>query len=231
MKTVVLAGGLGTRLAEETSVRPKPMIEIGGRPILWHIMKIYDHFGLRDFLIAGGYKIEVIKEYLHHFSFYNNDWSLHLPISIARCGNIYGAGDLQWSRIVPGTIRSLLRGERPIIRSDGQFVRDYVYVDDAAEACLELAAAADRDGVRGEAFNFGPAEPLTVLRVVDEIRRLVAREDLEPVVLNEASGEIFYLDSTKARERLGWSPRHGLEEGLRRTIAWYRDLLGESTPS
>jgi len=152
-----------------------------------------------------------------------------LPVTVARCGNIYGAGDLNWSRIVPGTIRSLWRGERPILRSDGTFTRDYIYVLDVVEAYLELALRAGEDGVRGEGFNYSPGTPVSVLEITAMLQSLMGREDLEPVILNQARAEIRdqYLDSTKAAERLGWSSRYTLEEGLRETITWYEGLFEE----
>jgi len=150
-----------------------------------------------------------------------------LPVVVARCGNIYGGGDLNWSRIVPGTIRSLMRGEAPIIRSDGRFTRDYVYVKDAAAAYLTMAEGLDRAEVRGQAYNFGPEKPLTVLEIVDALRRLMHREDIQPVILNVAKAEIRdqYLCSDKAKRELGWAPQYGLEDGLRETIAWYTEFL------
>lgn len=150
-----------------------------------------------------------------------------LPVTVARCGNIYGGGDLNWSRIVPGTIRSLARGERPIIRSDGTFTRDYIYVEDVVDAYLNLALRAPEEGVRGEAFNFSLGSPVSVLEITEMIQRLMDRTDLDPMILDQASGEIHdqYLDSTKAAERLGWSSRYSLEEGLRDTIEWYTRFL------
>ncbi len=150
-----------------------------------------------------------------------------LPAVIARCGNIYGGGDLNWSRIIPGTIRSLLHGERPVLRSDGTYTRDYVYVEDAVEAYMLMAAKLDQPGVAGEAFNFGPAEPLRAGEIVDHLRRLMGREDLEPVVLDKARAEIHdqYLSSAKAERMLGWKALYSLEDGLRRCIEWYRDYF------
>jgi CDP-glucose 4,6-dehydratase len=144
---------------------------------------------------------------------------------VTRCGNLYGGGDLNWNRIVPGTIRSALRGERPIIRSDGSFIRDYFYVEDGADAYLTLAEQlAAKHELAGEAFNFGNDAKLNVLELVQMILRLAGREDLAPDVRNEANNEIphQYLDTTKARRVLAWQPQFGLEEGLRRTIEWYR---------
>jgi CDP-glucose 4,6-dehydratase len=151
-----------------------------------------------------------------------------VPVVIARCGNIYGGGDLNWSRIVPGTIRSLLLGERPVIRSDGRFIRDYLYVEDVVDAYCALAEVADDDSMPGEAFNFSPETQVPVIEIVRRIQQLMGRLDLEPVVLNQARAEIRdqYLDSAKARRRLGWRPRFSLDEGLRETVRWYEAFLG-----
>ena len=153
--------------------------------------------------------------------------SYELPLAIARCGNIYGGGDLNWDRIVPGTIRSLLGGELPVLRSDGRPRRDYLYVHDAVSAYLRLAEALLSGDAAGEAFNFGHNEPVSVLEIVDELRAILGRQDLDPVILSGASGEIpdQYLDASKAAARLDWRPMFGLQEGLTETVAWYRDLL------
>ncbi|MFQ5690920.1 MAG: GDP-mannose 4,6-dehydratase [Gemmatimonadota bacterium] len=150
------------------------------------------------------------------------------PLAVTRCGNLFGGGDLNFNRLIPGTIRSALRDERPVIRSDGTFVRDYFYVGDAAAAYLELAERLPNEDFVGEAFNFGTETPLSVLEVVDLVLRLSGRESLRPRVLDEAEAEIQqqYLDCAKARRLLGWRPRLGLEEGLRETISWYEDWLG-----
>ncbi len=153
--------------------------------------------------------------------------SYGLPVAISRCGNMYGGGDLEWERIVPGTVRSLLRSERPVIRSDGQFVRDYLYVEDAADGVALLAqAVAERPELRGEAFNFAAGTPLSVLELVDGIRGLMG-VNLEPEILDRAVNELRdqRVDAGKARGELGWIPRHSLEEGLRSAIDWYRDYL------
>lgn len=150
-----------------------------------------------------------------------------LPVCVTRCGNIYGGSDLHWNRIVPGTIRSVLHGERPLIRSDGTLTRDYLYVKDIVAAYILLAERMDDPAIHGEAFNFGMNDPKTVLEIVDTICCVAGRQDLQPIVLNEATHEIQhqYLDSTKANRLLGWKPGWSLEEGLRETLAWYRDFL------
>jgi len=150
-----------------------------------------------------------------------------LPVAILRCGNIYGGGDLNWSRIVPGTIRSFLRGERPVIRSDGRFVRDYLYVKDVAEAYLAVADRMGDKKVAGEAFNFSPQKALTVLEIVTAIARIMGTERLKPVIQNSAKGEIHdqYLSAAKARRVLGWRPAYPLRDGLAETIDWYRAFL------
>jgi len=152
-----------------------------------------------------------------------------LPVVITRCGNFYGGGDLNWNRIVPGTIRSVLRGQRPIIRSDGTMVRDYFYVEDGAEAYLLLAErlAADHR-LRGEAFNFSNESPIAVKDMVARILTVMDSR-LEADVRNEAQNEIRaqFLDATKARRVLGWAPRFSLDDGLRRTVTWYRNALAD----
>jgi CDP-glucose 4,6-dehydratase len=151
-----------------------------------------------------------------------------LPVVITRCGNFYGGGDLNWNRIVPGTIRSVLRGQRPVIRSDGDYVRDYFYVEDGAAAYMTLAEhLAARPELRGEAFNFSNELQVTVSDLVGRILDSMS-SGLKPEVRNEASHEIRrqYLGADKARRVLGWSPRFSLDEGLGRTVAWYREFLG-----
>ena len=151
-----------------------------------------------------------------------------LPVAITRCGNFYGGGDLNWNRIVPGTIRSVLRDQRPVIRSDGKFVRDYFYAEDGAIANILLAERlADNPDFRGEAFNFSNETQVTVLELVERILASM-NSKLEPEVLNEATNEIRhqYLSAVKARSLLKWQPLFTLEEGLSRTIDWYRDFFG-----
>jgi CDP-glucose 4,6-dehydratase len=144
-------------------------------------------------------------------------------VAVTRCGNFYGGGDLNWNRIVPGTIRSVLRNERPIIRSDGQYTRDYLYVEDGARAYVLLAEQlAARPELAGEVFNFSYERRLTVSELVDRLLKVMG-STLQPDVRNEASNEIRdqYLDSTKAKTMLGWSPAYEFDATLRETVAWY----------
>ena len=154
--------------------------------------------------------------------------SYGLPVSITRCGNFFGGGDLNWNRLVPGTIRSVLRGERPVIRSDGQYTRDYLYVEDGARAYLMLAEQmAATPALCGEVFNFSYEHRMTVLELVAKLLDVMGSR-VEPDVRNEASNEIRnqYLDATKARTRLGWTPAFTLDAGLRETVAWYTRYFG-----
>jgi CDP-glucose 4,6-dehydratase len=151
-----------------------------------------------------------------------------LPVAITRCGNFYGGGDLNWNRIVPGTIRSVLRNERPVIRSDGNYVRDYFYVEDGAAAYMLLAERlAERPDLRGHAFNFSNEIQVTVLELVDRILRLMHSE-LTSDIRYESTNEIRHqwLSAAKARDVLNWRPLFDLAEGLQRTLSWYTEFLG-----
>lgn len=150
-----------------------------------------------------------------------------MPIAIARCGNIYGGGDLNWSRIVPGTIRTLLNKESPLIRSNGLFTRDYIYVRDVVHAYMTLAKELSRSEVMGEGFNFGPNQPYTVLDIVGAIQKLMNCQNISPTVLNQAKAEITdqTLCSKKAEKLLNWKPLYTLEAGLAETIQWYKNFL------
>lgn len=150
-----------------------------------------------------------------------------LSVAIARCGNVYGGGDLNWSRLVPGTIRSFIREERPILRSDGTYVRDYIYVQDIARAYMRLGECLDDEQVHGEAFNFSTEKPMTVLELVRVIQQLMGCAHIEPDIRNCAEGEIQHqhLSAQKAKKVLGWEPAYDLGTGLSETIAWYREFL------
>lgn len=152
-----------------------------------------------------------------------------LPVTITRFGNLFGPGDSNFNRLIPGTIRSVIRGENPVIRSDGQSTRDYVYVEDAARAYLLVAEsmANDPSSVLGNAFNFSYESPLSTLEVVDKILAHMERRDLKPRIENSAINEIphQYLTASKARKKLGWRPIFGFDEGLDKTIPWYVDAL------
>ncbi len=155
--------------------------------------------------------------------------SYDLPVTITRCGNFYGGGDLNWNRIVPGTVRSVLRGQAPIIRSDGSFIRDYFYVEDGAAAYMLLAEAmAKNPDLKGEAFNFSNEIQVTVLELTHKILELMG-SDLKPDVRNEASNEIKhqYLSAAKARRMLDWEPLFTLDGALQQTIDWYTKFLTE----
>jgi len=146
---------------------------------------------------------------------------------VTRCGNFYGGGDLNWNRIIPGTIQAVLRGQRPVIRSDGLSVRDYFYVEDGAAAYMTLVEHLARDrALAGEAFNFSNEIQVPVLELVQRILRLMG-SDLKPEVRNEATNEIRhqYLSAAKARTRLNWAPLFDLDTGLARTIGWYKEFF------
>ena len=155
--------------------------------------------------------------------------SYDLPVTITRCGNFYGGGDLNWNRIVPGTVRSVLRGQAPVIRSDGSFIRDYFYVEDGAAAYMLLAEAmAKNPELKGEAFNFSNEIQVTVLELTHKILEIMG-SDLKPDVRNEASNEIKhqYLSAAKARRMLDWEPLYTLDGALKQTIDWYTQFLTE----
>jgi CDP-glucose 4,6-dehydratase len=150
----------------------------------------------------------------------------NLPVCVARCGNLYGPGDLNFNRIIPGTIKSVLEGQPPVIRSDGTYVRDYLYVKDAAGAYLALSRNMGRREVAGEAFNFSTANKLPVSEVVSAVLKAMG-SDLQPKILNEAKGEIKnqYLSSEKAKSLLGWEAKYSMDDGLAETIPWYENYI------
>lgn len=150
-----------------------------------------------------------------------------LAVAVTRCSNLFGGGDLNWNRLIPGTIRSVLSGERPVIRSDGSFRRDYLYVADAVRGYLMLAEKLTEPEVRGQPFNLGSGCPVSAMEVVRTIVELSGRADLEPVILNEVKHEILdeYLSPERAKEAFGWRPQYTLAGGLEEAMAWYRAYL------
>jgi CDP-glucose 4,6-dehydratase len=150
-----------------------------------------------------------------------------LPVSITRCGNFFGPGDLNFSRIIPGTIRDVLQGRAPVIRSDGTFIRDYIFAEDGARAYLSLAEAMVDGKFSGEAFNFSYGLRLSVTQVVEAVLKVMGKSNLKPEIRNEASHEIPVqcLDSTKAKTLLKWKPHYGFDDGLRQTVQWYTERL------
>lgn len=154
--------------------------------------------------------------------------SYQLPVCVTRCGNFYGGGDLNLNRVVPGTIVSILRGERPVVRSNGKFIRDYIYVEDGVDAYLHVAQAMTNPKIHGEAFNFSYEKPMTVLQMVSGISKQM-KSNLQPKILNQATNEILaqHLSSRKARRVLGWRPLFNLEKGLTKTIEWYEANYGK----
>lgn len=155
------------------------------------------------------------RSYFHSFG---------LPVVVARCANLFGGGDLNFNRLIPGGIRSILDGERPVIRSDGNFIRDYLHVEDGAEALLRSAERLEAGRLGGEAFNFGLGVQKSALAVTRTLLKIMGRSDLKPKILNQASNEIRrqYLSSRKAARVLGWKPRRGFVAGLNETVAWYK---------
>ena len=154
--------------------------------------------------------------------------SYNLPVAITRCGNFYGGGDLNWNRIIPGTIRSILRGQNPVIRSDGKYIRDYFYVEDGAAVYIHLAEhLAKNPNIKGEAFNFSNEIQMTVSQIVEKILSLMG-SNLQADIRSEASNEILhqYLSAEKARTQLDWKPLFNLEQGLKQTVDWYKNFIG-----
>ena len=178
-----------------------------------------------EFSLLGSHPYDVSKSCadllaLAYFKTYS------LPVAITRFGNLFGGGDLNFNRIVPGTMRSVIFDESPIIRSDGRYTRDYVFVSDAVEGYLKLAENLDRREVKGEAFNFSNETPIDVLDLVKTIISLSGKK-LEPKIIGTAKNEIRdqFLSSEKAKEILEWKPSHSLDEGLSKTFKWYSDFF------
>jgi CDP-glucose 4,6-dehydratase len=149
-----------------------------------------------------------------------------VKVCVTRCGNFYGGGDQNFNRIVPGTIKSLLENKRPLIRSDGTYIRDYFYIKDGVESYITLAEAMDNKKIVGEAFNFSTETPLNVLDLVNKIIKIYG-SDTTPLILNTASHEITsqYLSAKKSHDLLSWKPHYSLDEGLKETIQWYKHFF------
>jgi CDP-glucose 4,6-dehydratase len=162
----------------------------------------------------------IAQSYYHTFK---------LPVGITRCGNFYGGGDLNWNRIIPGTIRSVIKNENPIIRSDGTPVRDYIYIEDVVEAYITVGENLVRDEIKGQAFNFGMNNPISVLDITRKIIDIAGAAHLTPRIMSERKiqGEIDkqYLSSEKAEKMLGWKPRFTLEQGLEKALSWYKEFF------
>jgi CDP-glucose 4,6-dehydratase len=176
--------------------------------------------------LQGNHPYDVSKSCtdLVAYTYYN---TYKVPVCITRCGNFFGGGDTNYNRIIPGTIRSLIFNENPVIRSDGSYIRDYIYIKDAVSAYLMLAEKMEDESVFGEAFNFSNEIQITVLELTKKILSLTGREDLTPIIKNEAHGEIRhqYLSAEKARKILGWRPSYSLDQGLQETIEWYKNFF------
>lgn len=182
-----------------------------------------------EFPLLGSHPYDVSKSCadLISLAYYK---TYQLPVCVTRCGNFYGGGDLNFNRIVPGTIRSVINNTPSIIRSDGTYIRDYFYILDAVEAYLFLAEKMDSLNIHGEAFNFSNEIQVTVLELTEKILELMGRKDLRPKILNQAKGEIKhqYLSAEKARAILGWSAKYTLEQGLKETIQWYGEFFSKT---
>lgn len=156
-----------------------------------------------------------------------------LQVVIARCGNLFGGGDFNWNRIIPGTVRAALRGVNPVIRTDGTLIRDYFFVKDAVAAYVELAQQAHRVELKGRAYNFSENRPMTVLEICRKTLEAAGRSDLEITVEGKSTSEIReqWLDSSRARKELNWKFVYGLEKGLKQTVDWYKTFFNRQSSS
>jgi len=181
-----------------------------------------------DAALRGNHPYDVSKSCTDLIALmYHNTYKL--PVCVTRCGNLYGPGDLNFSRIIPDTIVKAVKGQPVEIRSDGLFIRDYFFVKDAAMAYITLAENMDRPEIVGQAFNFSTGNCLNVLQVVDKILEAVGRPELKPIVLNQAKAEIHdqTLSSEKANRLLNWNTRYTIEEGLKETVEWYKAYVAK----
>ncbi len=153
-----------------------------------------------------------------------------LPVCVTRCGNFFGGGDQHFNRVIPGTIKLVLNNQRPIIRSNGLFIRDYIYVRDVVDAYLTLAEKMEDEKIVGQCFNFSTDQPFNVIEIVDEILDVMNVKHLKPIIQNRASNEIpeQHLCSQKARDLLGWKPKYGVKTGLRETVEWYKKFFNQA---
>ncbi len=155
--------------------------------------------------------------------------TFNLPVVVARCSNVYGGGDLNFTRIIPDTIKAVLNNNKPVIQSNGLVFRDYIYISDVVEAYLILAKALDKEEIRGEAFNFGSGKPTSVLEVVRKIIAICDKPKLKPVILRKTNSkneiDRQFLSIEKAKKILGWSPSYNMDDGLKLTIDWYKDFF------
>lgn len=180
-----------------------------------------------DASLAGSHPYDVSKSCadLISYTYYK---TYGVPVAVTRCGNIYGPGDFNFSRIIPDTIRSILNNKTLNIRSDGKFTRDYIYVDDVVNAYITLAEKMNKLGLQGEAFNFSNENPISVLKLIEKIYAVAG---IKPnyKILNQAKNEIphQYLSSKKAKEILKWTPKYNLENGLKKTIKWYNEYFNK----
>ena len=178
-----------------------------------------------DFALQGRHPYDVSKSAadLIAQSYYH---SYKLPVTVTRCGNLFGGGDLNFNRIVPGTIKSILHNEQPVLRSDGSFIRDYFYIEDGALAYINLAEKMDDEKIHGHAFNFSNENQITALDMVNKIIEIM-KSPLKPKILGIASNEIThqYLSAKKARELLSWEPIFSLDDALNKTVAWYKEFF------
>lgn len=182
-----------------------------------------------DMPMKGNHPYDVSKSCTDLISMtYANSYDL--PITIARCGNIYGGGDMNFSRIVPDTIKKLLHNQNPVLRSDGKFIRDYIYIKDVVDAYILLAEKTPENNIKGQAFNFSPESKISVIEITKKIMSIMNKTELEPVILNNVKNEIKnqYLDAAKAKKLLNWKPKYSIEEGLSETIKWYNNFFSRT---